>query len=1126
MKVDTLRHGRIDTLSLDWFPPDGQVPSSVTFGAHAQLIFGERDAQPLLKIGEDVMVVASADRANSDILLDLCTQHLPRIVWIVEASATSIVVQIHTFLRTAQFSRVEIGINARTLKRLSSRSSGRLAWLREEFILARPGGALAFVSTEIEDNASGFTLHGRTTRARIVKRRRADQADCFVIDEITRGARHPGDRLALLEGEMHFLDTDAAAPFGFDVSAELNALAASGSHFLDVWERYGALENEVTLRRAREAGFLHYSHHSRLPDGHWRFHLKAGGDALVLAERFRSVLADEQSVTIEAVECVPEELQGDISWEDCGASRLGAGRARGVNFDSGIDLVKRDATITLKRSGSEDALPPDEGFLVVSLQGDKKRLERRTEAKLAIGEARCPMPQLGLLLENRSVAMPRRQHIAPITPDVRRKVFGKYSPTLAQEDALRVALNTPDIALIQGPPGTGKTTVIVALVERLQEVWDTTEGVQGRLLLSGFQHDAVENAIQRMNVNGLPPIKFGERADRRGDTEHLDVVIERWCREHSEQIRSRLPVRPASTIHRELNALIEASLLAPGTLDQNAAMLLRAATLAQGHVAASLTARMRAVASELAAEARVSRQADPAHERLARAIRALRFEACAFADDGPRNAARLLRALREAGQLDARAQTLLEDTARWTHDAAPPFLPELRALRRRLLLAVLPADHTANTLPRVHADTLGLLNAARDQLDRRLHATADAADTAVWNFLEALEGDLESVKSAIVSCTSVFAATCQHSARQELAQLKGSQAYDTVVVDEAARATPLDLFIPMALARRRIVLVGDHRQLPHIVDRAIARELGDATPTREASKSALHDVLEKLEDAASPDDALKSVIDDVLGKSLFEQLFVELRKREEKDGIQRTVTLDEQYRMHPLLGDFVSAQFYAPHGEGFRSPIPAADFAHGLPRYGGPAAWLSVPRDLGTERPGQSKSRNIEASLVVQELIRLMDAEEGRKLTFGVISFYAAQIDSIGEALKAAGVARKVGKAWEIAEPYRELRLENGRIAERLRFGTVDAFQGMEFDVVFLSMVRSNNLPDATKKQRRARFGHLMSSNRLCVAMSRQKRLLVVAGDETMLLSPNASLAIGPLVDFRQLCEVRHASSL
>lgn len=62
----------------------------------------------------------------------------------------------------------------------------------------------------------------------------------------------------------------------------------------------------------------------------------------------------------------------------------------------------------------------------------------------------------------------------------------------------------------------------------------------------------------------------------------------------------------------------------------------------------------------------------------------------------------------------------------------------------------------------------------------------------------------------------------------------------------------------------------------------------------------------------------------------------------------------------------------------------------------------------------------------------------------------------------------------------------------------------MEFDIVFLSMVRSqdmNALPphirneeDYKKKQQKL-FGHLMSENRLCVSMSRQKRVLAIVGD-------------------------------
>ena len=44
---------------------------------------------------------------------------------------------------------------------------------------------------------------------------------------------------------------------------------------------------------------------------------------------------------------------------------------------------------------------------------------------------------------------------------------------------------------------------------------------------------------------------------------------------------------------------------------------------------------------------------------------------------------------------------------------------------------------------------------------------------------------------------------------------------------------------------------------------------------------------------------------------MFRYLFNRLKKIEEADNIPRTVTLDAQFRMHPLLGNFVSEQFYS-----------------------------------------------------------------------------------------------------------------------------------------------------------------------------------------------------------------------
>jgi superfamily I DNA and/or RNA helicase len=161
----------------------------------------------------------------------------------------------------------------------------------------------------------------------------------------------------------------------------------------------------------------------------------------------------------------------------------------------------------------------------------------------------------------------------------------------------------------------------------------------------------------------------------------------------------------------------------------------------------------------------------------------------------------------------------------------------------------------------------------------------------------------------------------------------------------------------------------------------------------------------------------------------------------------------------------------------------------------------------------------VEAQIVAAELQRLMDGPAARTLTFGVITFYSAQVGAIGAELSKRGLmVSDEAAGYRVADTYRDLPLPNGKVVERLRVGTVDAFQGKEFDVVLLSMVRSNRLPDGEEKERRAKYGHLMSPNRLCVSMSRQKRLLIVCGDAEMLRSAHAREAIGPLVAFHELC--------
>ena len=76
----------------------------------------------------------------------------------------------------------------------------------------------------------------------------------------------------------------------------------------------------------------------------------------------------------------------------------------------------------------------------------------------------------------------------------------------------------------------------------------------------------------------------------------------------------------------------------------------------------------------------------------------------------------------------------------------------------------------------------------------------------------------------------------------------------------------------------------------------------------------------------------------------------------------------------------------------------------------------------------------------------------------------------------------------------------------RISVGTVDAFQGKEFDVVILSAVRSNQETEMNK-----RVGFLNNNNRLCVAFSRAKRLLITVGDSKTVANDGNNTIIAPL---------------
>lgn len=210
-----------------------------------------------------------------------------------------------------------------------------------------------------------------------------------------------------------------------------------------------------------------------------------------------------------------------------------------------------------------------------------------------------------------------------------------------------------------------------------------------------------------------------------------------------------------------------------------------------------------------------------------------------------------------------------------------------------------------------------------------------------------------------------------------------------------------------------------------------------------------------------------------------------------------------------------------------KSGRPAADFVPTVAGFGAAvAAWIDVPADQGQEEcHGTSRRRVVEAKRVAQEVKRLLN-ELPADMSLGVITFYAAQRDAIFEALARLGLSEKSEQGWRVLPAF----ATSSTGAERLRIGTVDAFQGKEFDVVLLSSVRSNramvSLPaktdeadEAFERQASGRYGHLRSANRLNVAMSRQRRLLVAVGDEQMFRGEVAQRCVPEMHAFLQLCD-------
>lgn len=301
--------------------------------------------------------------------------------------------------------------------------------------------------------------------------------------------------------------------------------------------------------------------------------------------------------------------------------------------------------------------------------------------------------------------------------------------------------------------------------------------------------------------------------------------------------------------------------------------------------------------------------------------------------------------------------------------------------------------------------------------------------------------------------------------------------FDTVIMDEASKATPPELALPVLFGKKSII-VGDHRQLPPMIDGEEIKDLLMSIGEKVLAKTLSHKEFEI---------------------SQFERLFKNI-----DESIKGT--FDTQYRMHPAINEAIS-QFYKDDG-GLKCGLPLEETYHNSfdkwdSRYHGlqykniltpetHTIWVNVTTpeiQEGTSRVNFGEIEAIDNILNVlknssgkNEFDQWLSKKSLEEKQIGLISFYGKQIHYINKMLK---------------EKHSEVPI---------RLSTVDRFQGMERNIIIVSMVRSNKLASFQGQQPDEIYGELgyplqeslgfaESPNRLNVALSRARRLLIVVGN-------------------------------
>ncbi|MBZ3903359.1 caspase, EACC1-associated type [Streptomyces griseiscabiei] len=262
--------------------------------------------------------------------------------------------------------------------------------------------------------------------------------------------------------------------------------------------------------------------------------------------------------------------------------------------------------------------------------------------------------------------------------------------------------------------------------------------------------------------------------------------------------------------------------------------------------------------------------------------------------------------------------------------------------------------------------------------------------------------------------------------------------FDLVVIDEASQCS-IPSVLPLLFRARRALIIGDPMQLGHIP--GVSPQQEQQARVRSGLSAA------QLED-----------------HRLTYHVYSSYHAAEQHGD--SALLLDEHYRCHPRIADIVNGYCYAGQLRvltDVRRQVPALDpvgAADPAPALG----WVDV-RHGESSRGGDGRSwRNAAEADAVRQVVDELLAGLPEDATVGVVTPFRAQKETLA-------------RVW--------------RDDDRVRVGTVHAFQGGQRDVMVLSPVATYNTPPRT--------AHWVASqvNLWNVAVTRAKSQLITVGAHT-----------------------------